>query len=1000
MIINGIDTKDISVVVQGAVDKINTPKCLKSIRKYLPDAEIILSTWEGTDVSDLDYDKVLLNKDPGAQLCDPVEGRKNNVNRQIISTINGLKTADKHYALKMRSDIILESNKFLSYYKKYNKLNINNKIYDIFKEKILIPVVWTREKATNEGKTMWQPYHTSDWMMFGLNEDIFKLYDVPLMSEEDACYYYLIRDREKFDAFDNGLCQQNWRYTPEQYFLYSCLKKAYPNTPNFENKLDYSEKHMEIYHDVLVDNFIVINKDMWCFTNKKHDLDFHIFHMFNDIIKYSDYLKLLYSKSGRKNFFVKSQLIRISELRHAKKNMKLIDDQSDKDYKLYKSSNVKQVSSLIDVDFSKYSNVKVVSFDIFNTLLFRHSAPDWISTSFFGLYMSMLLKPFFNETSIETINRLRDQFVTEIYKKNKSKGLDDEYNLSDVIEKILKYYGISEDYYDELIKKVLENEIHRELDTLYVNPDAESVLETAKNVGFRIIAVSDMYLPQKIIKDILNKLHIGKYFDYVYVSCEYGMRKKGKFFDCVCKQEKIKYSQMLHIGDDIFNDVIPSIKKGITPIHYNNKTNIENKQKIEAIYLQNSFPNFLEDKFEINKKDDALNLCASYFGLDFCNFTFTFMRDCYLRNIKKIFFLSRDGNLFKYLYDKLFMQLTIFSGLPNIETKIISLSRKDSACLIDIALPANVIERANRVNPPACFNILHILGCFGLDLTYFTEEIQYEIQKNVSDRNYFVEHYFDYFFPLIEKRQKTVIENLNKKDFFGNDNFAIVDIGWGGTTQRDIQQYIESNHMPCSCYGFYYGKDGRAADLADLAVGYHDAGNLLWGYSFIEFLVKNYTDLDEKNILNKCPTPNLDKTYLLNQKIRKHILTMTKTFSDVVNKYNLTTENVACFTKSKVLEYIHNPPYELIKQIEDVKFSLDRRHDDQYISLVETVENRFAIDSERKTAQWLQGSAVLSNISDKHDFISGLRNFICRHPKLKSMVKYLLVQFNLLDRFR
>lgn len=39
-------SNDITVVVQGAIDRKLTPKCLKSIRKHLPDAEIILSTWE------------------------------------------------------------------------------------------------------------------------------------------------------------------------------------------------------------------------------------------------------------------------------------------------------------------------------------------------------------------------------------------------------------------------------------------------------------------------------------------------------------------------------------------------------------------------------------------------------------------------------------------------------------------------------------------------------------------------------------------------------------------------------------------------------------------------------------------------------------------------------------------------------------------------------------------------------------------------------------------
>ena len=65
MVVKMIETKDIAVVVQGAIDKENTPKCLMSIRKFLPDAEIILSTWEDSDVAGLDYDNLLLNKDPG-----------------------------------------------------------------------------------------------------------------------------------------------------------------------------------------------------------------------------------------------------------------------------------------------------------------------------------------------------------------------------------------------------------------------------------------------------------------------------------------------------------------------------------------------------------------------------------------------------------------------------------------------------------------------------------------------------------------------------------------------------------------------------------------------------------------------------------------------------------------------------------------------------------------------------------------------------------------------
>ena len=49
-----IDSNDISVIVQGAINKNETTKCLQSIRQYLPGAEILLSTWDGSNITDLE----------------------------------------------------------------------------------------------------------------------------------------------------------------------------------------------------------------------------------------------------------------------------------------------------------------------------------------------------------------------------------------------------------------------------------------------------------------------------------------------------------------------------------------------------------------------------------------------------------------------------------------------------------------------------------------------------------------------------------------------------------------------------------------------------------------------------------------------------------------------------------------------------------------------------------------------------------------------------------
>src|SRR4051812_39016207 len=104
---------EITVVVQGPVlgkpaDPVVeqlTRRCLLSVRRELPQAKIILSTWEGANVTGLSYDALVLSKDPGSVWA-MVEGVlvPNNVNRQVLSSLAGVRAADTAYVLKLRSD--------------------------------------------------------------------------------------------------------------------------------------------------------------------------------------------------------------------------------------------------------------------------------------------------------------------------------------------------------------------------------------------------------------------------------------------------------------------------------------------------------------------------------------------------------------------------------------------------------------------------------------------------------------------------------------------------------------------------------------------------------------------------------------------------------------------------------------------------------------------------------------------------------------------------------
>lgn len=256
MIVNNIDIKDISVVVQGPISDELTPECLKSVRKYLPGATIILSTWEGSNVGGLDYDKLLLNKDPG---CFTYNTVNYNVNRQIVSTANGLRRVKTRYALKIRSDIELVGTNFLEYFGKFK-----NRCEDlkITKERVIINSLY----CANVHKTGF-PYHVSDWVFFGLTEDILNIWDIPLQSEESG-YFFETHKKPETDRVPGLLSQ----YVPEQHIFSSFLRKN-----NVRLKFDY-------YTDVSKEN--IYNTEC-SFANNLVILDYKDYGI--KFLKYSPY---------------------------------------------------------------------------------------------------------------------------------------------------------------------------------------------------------------------------------------------------------------------------------------------------------------------------------------------------------------------------------------------------------------------------------------------------------------------------------------------------------------------------------------------------------------------------------------------------------------------------------------------------------------------------------------------------------------------------------------
>ncbi len=255
-----IKTEDISVVVQGAINNEITPRCLRSIRTFLPDAEIILSTWNNSDVENLDYDTLVLNQDPGAVKCDIIDNALNNQNRQLVSTKAGLKKANRKFILKLRTDFELHSNEFIKY---FNRFPIRHKEFNIFKHRVLISSIYSRTKGN------WiVPYpvlfHPSDFFMFGLSVDIKEYFEHTRLATEQElgnwCYRY--PDRTPFPT-----CK--FRYAPEQFFFLSYALQFFPNL-QFHDWTEWNEENLRISESLLYNNFVFLDYKQSGIFSEKH----------------------------------------------------------------------------------------------------------------------------------------------------------------------------------------------------------------------------------------------------------------------------------------------------------------------------------------------------------------------------------------------------------------------------------------------------------------------------------------------------------------------------------------------------------------------------------------------------------------------------------------------------------------------------------------------------------------------------------------------------------
>lgn len=218
---------------------------------------------------------------------------------------------------------------------------------------------------------------------------------------------------------------------------------------------------------------------------------------------------------------------------------------------------------------SQINDHKVISFDIFDTLLLRPYVKP--TDLFFHLEKSEKAHGF-AKARIEAEQKAR-QVHADV----------EDITLNEIYNEI-----------DSKYKHIKQKETDWECQVLQPNPEMKEVFDYALKKNKKIIIVSDMYLPAKFLSDVLHKKGFNGY-QKIYVSCEYRKTKwTGNLYRFVLDDLGISSKNVLHIGDNEGSDKLSAEKNGIKAVLYPKVINrlFEENKRAKAFYKKN--PNELE----------------------------------------------------------------------------------------------------------------------------------------------------------------------------------------------------------------------------------------------------------------------------------------------------------------------------------------------------------------------------------------------------------------------
>ncbi len=416
--------------------------------------------------------------------------------------------------------------------------------------------------------------------------------------------------------------------------------------------------------------------------------------------------------------------------------------------------------------FHHLEKAKVISFDIFDTLISRVVYnPDDI----FYLIEEQLNIPNFIEKRKKAENYAREQLKKDV-------------NLDEIYHAYTELYG-------EKSQEIKDLEINLELELCIPRKDMLDIYNKLKADNKKIILTSDMYLPKKVIIKMLAKCGY-KDFDTLYLSNELNKRKDTQEIWPYLIQ---KYGKnIVHVGDNIQSDYINPQNFGIkalkidSPRESFSKTEmfnyvqefINNKNVSDSLYL-----GFFVNKIVFNSPFTTLKIdTIEDFSYVFHGFIINSFLEYICTNNKneEILFLAREG----YNLQKLYKYYCQKNDLPEIDNKYFLASRKSTMT----AIIKNVNELEKILDNDYQGTIKDYFSQI-LDIDYNGENFDIKLPDQKEKILPIIKNYSKVILPKYKIEKENYLNYIQKTvGEIKNNKVSIVDLGYSGTIQKQLSE--------------------------------------------------------------------------------------------------------------------------------------------------------------------------------------------------------------------